>query len=55
VGPGDEVLVPALSFLASATSVLHHQAIPVFVDVDPETFTIDPEDMETASPRARAR
>lgn len=55
VGPGDEVLVPALSFLASATSVLHHQAIPVFVDVDPETFTIDPDDMEARiTPRTRA-
>lgn len=55
VGPGDEVLVPALSFLASAASVLHHQGIPVFVDVDPETFTIDPDDMEariTARTRA---
>lgn len=55
VGPGDEVLVPALSFLASATSVLHHQAIPVFVDVDPETFNIDPDDMEARiTPRTRA-
>lgn len=42
VGPGDEVLVPALSFLASASCVLHHQGIPVFVDIDPVTFTIDP-------------
>lgn len=42
VGPGDEVLVPALSFLASATCVLHHQGIPVFIDIDPRTFTIDP-------------
>ncbi|GLZ35191.1 pyridoxal phosphate-dependent aminotransferase [Lentzea sp. NBRC 105346] len=42
VGPGDEVLVPALSFLASASCVLHHQGVPVFVDVDPRTFTIDP-------------
>jgi len=46
VEPGDEVLVPALSFLASATCVLHHQAIPVFVDVDPETFTLDPAKLE---------
>lgn len=42
VGPGDEVLVPALSFLASATCVLHHQGVPVFVDVSPDTFTLDP-------------
>ena len=46
IGPGDEVLVPALSFLASASAVLHHQGIPVFVDVDPATFTIDPDDLE---------
>lgn len=46
VGPGDEVLVPALSFLASATAVIHHQAIPVFVDVDPVTFTVDPAALE---------
>jgi dTDP-4-amino-4,6-dideoxygalactose transaminase len=48
VGPGDEVLVPALSFLASATAVLHHQGIPVFVDVDPVTFTLDPARLEAA-------
>jgi len=35
IEPGDEVLVPALTFLASATAVLHHNAIPVFVDIDP--------------------
>ena len=41
LGPGDEVLVPAFTFLATATSVLHHNAIPIFVDVDPETLLID--------------
>jgi perosamine synthetase len=55
VGPGDEVLVPALSFLASASCVLHHQGIPVFVDVDPVTFTIDPTQLERhISARTRA-
>jgi len=44
--PGDEVLVPALTFLASATAVLHHNAIPVFVDIDPRTFNIDPDRVE---------
>lgn len=39
--PGDEVIVPALTFLASATAVLHHNAIPVFVDIEPDTFNID--------------
>jgi dTDP-4-amino-4,6-dideoxygalactose transaminase len=46
VEPGDEVLVPALTFLASATAVIHHQGLPVFVDVDPRTFTLDPAKME---------
>lgn len=55
VGPGDEVIVPALSFLASASSVLHHQGIPVFVDVDPETFTLDPALLDEAlSSRTKA-
>ncbi|MBV8202658.1 MAG: DegT/DnrJ/EryC1/StrS family aminotransferase [Acidobacteria bacterium] len=42
VEPGDEVLVPALTFLASAAAVVHHQGLPVFVDVDPLTFNLDP-------------
>ncbi|QXE36820.1 DegT/DnrJ/EryC1/StrS family aminotransferase [Streptomyces sp. GMY02] len=42
VEPGDEVLVPADTFLASASSVLQANAIPVFVDTDIETFNIDP-------------
>ncbi len=46
VGPGDEVLVPALTFVSSATSVLHNQGIPVFVDVDPDTFNMDPTKIE---------
>lgn len=46
VEPGDEVLVPALTFLASATAVLHHQGLPVFVDVDPHTYTLDPARLE---------
>ena len=43
VEPGDEVITPSLSFLASATCILHHNAIPVFVDIDPLTFNLDPE------------
>lgn len=46
VEPGDEVLVPALTFLASATAVIHHQGLPVFVDVDPWTYNIDPARIE---------
>lgn len=41
IGPGDEVLVPANSFIASASAVSATGAIPVFVDVDPETHNID--------------
>jgi perosamine synthetase len=53
--PGDEVIVPALTFLASASAVLHHLAIPVFVDIDPRTFNLDPARVEEAvTPRTRA-
>lgn len=41
VGPGDEVLVPALTFAASANVVVHCGATPVFCDVDPGTHTLD--------------
>jgi dTDP-4-amino-4,6-dideoxygalactose transaminase len=46
IGPGDEVIVPALTFAASATSVEHAGATPVFCDVDPETLLLDLEDCE---------
>ncbi len=42
VGPGDQVIVPAYSFFSSASSIAHLGAVPVFVDVDPETLLIDP-------------
>lgn len=42
IGPGDEVIVPAHTFIASATPVLHQRATPVFADVDERTFCIDP-------------
>lgn len=54
VGPGDEVLVPAHTYMATATSVLASGAIPVIVDID-ETLTIDPQAVEAAiGPRTRA-
>ncbi|MFB9556562.1 DegT/DnrJ/EryC1/StrS family aminotransferase [Streptomyces roseoviridis] len=46
VGPGDEVIVPALSFIATGLAPLHQMAVPVFADVDPVTFNIDPDDVE---------
>ncbi len=46
IGPGDEVIVPSYSFIASAFCVLQAGAIPVFADVRKETHTIDPEDVK---------
>jgi len=55
VGPGDEVLVPSLTFAATANAVLLVGAKPVFVDVDPKTYTMDPSDLERkVGERARA-
>jgi perosamine synthetase len=55
VGPGDEVLVPALTFAASANCVVYQGATPVFVDVDPETLLLDPDRAaEKITPRTRA-
>jgi perosamine synthetase len=52
---GAEVLVPALSFIASAVAPVHRLVCPVFVDIDPRTFTIDPEAARAAvTPRTQA-
>jgi dTDP-4-amino-4,6-dideoxygalactose transaminase len=54
LGPGDEVIVPALTYVATAFAASYLGAVPVFVDVDEETFTIDPAQVEAAvSPRTR--
>jgi perosamine synthetase len=42
IGPGDEVVVPTLTFVATVNPVRHVGATPVFADVEPETYTIDP-------------
>ena len=55
IGPGDEVLVPSLTFIASVNVIMHVGASPVFVDIDPRTFNIDPDDAERKiGPRTRA-
>jgi len=48
IGPGDEVIVPATTFVSTANAVCHSGAKPVFVDVDRDTWTIDPELVEEA-------
>ena len=55
IKPGDEVIVPAYTFEATAVPVLRLGAIPVFVDVLPTTYCVDPEAVEAAiTPRTRA-
>jgi dTDP-4-amino-4,6-dideoxygalactose transaminase len=55
VRAGDEVIMPALTFVATAAAALYMGAVPVFVDVDPRTWTIDPELAERAvTERTRA-
>jgi perosamine synthetase len=55
VGEGDEVIVPAHTFIASATPVLHQRAKPIFADVDERTFCLDPESMrERMTDRTKA-
>ncbi|HEU5322677.1 MAG TPA: DegT/DnrJ/EryC1/StrS family aminotransferase, partial [Methylomirabilota bacterium] len=55
IGPGDEVITPAFSFVASATTVVMAGATPVFADIDPETYALDPAAVERAlTPRTRA-
>jgi dTDP-4-amino-4,6-dideoxygalactose transaminase len=48
VGPGDEVIVPPLTWYATAIAVRHVGATPVFVDIRPDTLCIDPEKIEAA-------
>ena len=53
-GPGDEVLVPSFTFAASANAVLFEGVQPVFVDIEADTFNIDPEQIEAAvTPRTK--
>lgn len=55
IGPGDEVITSAFTFLASATCVLHHNAIPIFADIQPGTYNLDPASVRRAiTPRTKA-
>ena len=52
---GDEVIVPAITFIATSNIVLHNRMVPVFADVDPLTYTLDPAKFEAAiTPKTRA-
>ena len=55
IGPGDEIITSAFTFLASASCALHQNAIPVFVDIDPRTYCMDANKLEAAiTPRTKA-
>ncbi|KUO83362.1 MAG: DegT/DnrJ/EryC1/StrS aminotransferase [Thermoproteus sp. CIS_19] len=47
VGPGDEVITTPFTFAASATAVLHANAVPIFADIDRETLNLDPASVES--------
>ncbi len=55
IGEGNEVLVPSFTFAASVNAILYERATPVFVDVDPDTYNLDPADLEPKiTPRTKA-
>ena len=55
IKPGDEVIVPSFSFAATANSVALAGAVPVFGDIDPKTFNLDPDHVESLiTPRTKA-
>lgn len=55
IGPGDEVIVPVMTYVATALAVMHAGAVPRFVDADPETWNIDATQIEAAiNDRTRA-
>jgi len=54
VKPGDEIIVPSHTFVATAEAVHHTGAVPIFVDIDPETYCMDPASAEAAvTPRTK--
>jgi dTDP-4-amino-4,6-dideoxygalactose transaminase len=55
VGPGDEVICPAFTFYATAEAIARRGATPVFAEIDPATYNLDPEDVAARiTPRTRA-
>src|SRR5919109_239683 len=55
IGPGDEVIVPSFTFIATANAVYYTGARAVFVDIDPRTYNLNPDAIEAAlTPRTRA-
>lgn len=55
IGPGDEVIVPPMTFAATVNAVLYQGGTPVFVDVEPDTLLIDPAKVEASiTPRTKA-
>ena len=46
IGPGDEVIIPPFTFIATASSILHNNAIPIFADIDNQSYTLDPESVK---------
>src|SRR5437763_1466610 len=55
IGPGDEVIVPSFTWLATANAVVYTGATPVFADVSTQTYNLDPEDVaHRVTPHTRA-
>ena len=55
VGPGDDVILPSFTFTSTATCIVRQGAQPVFADIDPRTWNLDPDDVARClSPRTRA-
>jgi len=55
ISEGDEVIVPSFAFIAVANVLLYERAVPVFIDIDPQTLNLDPSRIEEAiTPRTRA-
>jgi dTDP-4-amino-4,6-dideoxygalactose transaminase len=55
IGPGDEVICPSFTFYATAEAIARRGATPIFADIDPATYNLDPEDVERRiTPRTKA-